>query len=276
MVNLRKMSVFKKLVLILISGIIFLGIYNEKLSFFTPCYEKEDISRLLTGKNLSDDDYIHIYRQTGISPGTIKKLLKKEEYDVITQLNNLYMKKPDIKKSYILFPMSVEEKNSRQLTPVADVEKGDILISFNTHTFLWRHGHCAIAVEKNTVLEHISKGHKSEITDVQKWGEYPSFIVLRHKDKRAGILAADYAAKNLSGIGYNILARKVKNNPQESKPEFSYCSHIVWQAYKAVGYDLDSNMGTFVTPENIAQSEELEVVQIFGCNGKKYENRLLK
>jgi len=52
-------------------------------------------------------------------------------------------------------------------------------------------------------------------------------------------------------------------NPK--KPISTNCAHIVWAAYKSVGIDLDSNGGPFVLPSNIARSEELECLQVFGA-----------
>ena len=45
------------------------------------------------------------------------------------------------------------------------------------------------------------------------------------------------------------------------------CAHLVWLAYAAYGYDIDSNGGLIVTPKDIAESELFEVVQIYGRVG---------
>ncbi len=55
----------------------------------------------------------------------------------------------------------------------------------------------------------------------------------------------------------------------------SHCSHIVWQAYMAAGCDIDSDKGFVVTPKDIAMSDELKIVQIFGINPKEYKDRFL-
>ena len=252
--------------------------YNDNKAFCSLEYKKEDISKLFYKNDISDEDLKLIYRQTGISPLIAKKLIESENYAVLEKLNDLYFKKPLFKKKYIAFLVTVEELNNFQITPVADLEKGDILISFNTHTFLWRHGHSAIVLDEDgTLLEHLAVGEKSCLTNAKDWGRYPSFIVLRHKDKKIASLAADYAKEKLVGIDYNIMAGILKKDKSDEKfLKSSHCSHLVWQAYKAVGIDIDSNKGVVVTPLDITNSNDLNVVQIYGCNPEKYQNRILQ
>ena len=54
--------------------------------------------------------------------------------------------------------------------------------------------------------------------------------------------------------------------PQGSgrRPYATHCSHLVWQAYKHFGYDIDSDGGPLVTCNDIARSDLLEVVQVYG------------
>ena len=247
-------------------------------AIYTPNYQREDISDLIKKNNLSDDDYMKIYEQTGVSPYAVKKMIASGDYLTLQQLNETYFDVQEIEKIFIAYPITLEERNKEQKTPIADLEKGDILVTFNTHTMGWRHGHCAIVLDENanTLLEHMSIGNVSCKTLPLSWEMYPSFVVLRHKDKEIAQNAAEYAEKNLVEIPYNILAGVIKKDKTGEENPSSHCSHIVWQAYKSQGVDLDNNKGIFVTPKDIALSEELEVVQIYGMNPKKYVDRIKK
>lgn len=245
---------------------------------YTPNYQRQNISGLIKKNNLSDSDYMTIYKQTGVSPYAAKKLIEFGDYETLQQLNEMYFSSQEIEKNFIAYPITLEERNKEQRTPIADLEKGDILITFNTHTMGWRHGHCAIVLDENanTLLEHMSIGNVSCKTASRGWEMYPAFVVLRYRDKEVAQKAAEYAEKNLVDIPYNILAGVIKKDKTGEEKPSSHCSHIVWQAYKSQSVDLDNNKGVFVTPKDIAMSDELEVVQIYGINPKKYVERIKK
>ena len=79
------------------------------------------------------------------------------------------------------------------------------------------------------------------------------------------------------GIEYNIFAGVVKKDKSDEKtPSSSHCSHIVWQAYKSQGVDIDQDKGIIVTPHDIAMSDKLSVVQIFGLDLASYQSRIMK
>ncbi len=46
----------------------------------------------------------------------------------------------------------------------------------------------------------------------------------------------------------------------------THCAHLVWEAYRMAGFDLDSDGGRLVTAKDIANSPLLEIVQIFGVD----------
>lgn len=251
---------------------------NKKQMFYQPEYKRADISELIRSENISDNEYMQIFRQTGVSPSAAKKLIEKENFDLIEMLNEIYFKEPLAEPDYIFYPFTAEEINTTQKTPIADLKKGDILITFNTHTLDWRHGHCGMVVDNGSILlEHMSVGETSCLTDADDWGVYPGFLVLRYKNEQTATKAADFAYENLVDIGYNVFAGLVnKDKSKSSVIDSSHCSHIIWQAYKAVGVDLDYNGGRIVTPKDISMSEHLEVVQIYGIDPKDYYDRIMK
>jgi len=247
-------------------------------AFYVPEYDYQSIDKVLNKEILTDDDYNLIFSQTGISPRACRELIGANKKYIIKILNSLYFEKPDIKRQYIFFPVTCEEKNTSQKTPVALLKDGDILITFNTHTLDWRHGHAAIVTDaaSGEILEHKSIGNVSTLSYIDFWRKYPAFMILRHADENIAKKAADYAKETLCGIEYNLLAGFIKKDKSdEVRPTGSHCSHIVWQAYKAAGDDIDYNGGAVVTPSDIAKSDKLGLIQIYGIDPEKYTLKVL-
>ncbi len=243
--------------------------------FYTPDYKKTDISDLIRNNKISESDYQEILRQTGVSPNAAKELIKNGEYQILDRLNDLYFTKPVIEKNYILFPVTAEERNFSQKTPIVKLQKGDILVTFNTGTLWWRHGHCSLVLDdEGTLLEHMSVGETSCKTSLENWRSYPGFAVLRHPDKSVSEKAVQYAETKLLDINYNMLSGIIKKDKSdEENIKNSHCSHIVWQAYKMAGVDIDYNGGAIVTPSDIALSDELQLVQIYGIDPDKIKDK---
>ncbi|MBE7050600.1 MAG: hypothetical protein E7394_07560 [Ruminococcaceae bacterium] len=270
---------YKKTLVLVVILIIFIirHIININTSFYLPDYNymslKNDIS--LMGKEI---DYKKIIKYTGLSPFAAKEMINNGDVEKLLKINKTYFQTPDFEKTYIAFPITAQEQNTVSIMPMASLKKGDILITYNTHTFEWRHGHAAIVVDDSgeVILEHMAIGQTSVLSSSSKWSKYPGFIILRHPDEETARRAAEYAYDNLVDIPYNIFAGLTdKDMSDDVSVASSHCSHIVWQAYKAVGCDLDSNRGSVVTPEDIALSDELRVVQIYGINPEKYKDRFL-
>ncbi len=267
------------LLLVIIVLILARHLNNKNQVFYEPEYKRADISEIIRSESISGDDYMLIYKQTGVSPYAAKELIEKGEFNLLERLNKLYFEKPEVELNYIAYPFTAEEVNTTQTTPIVDLKNGDVLITFNTHTLDWRHGHCGLVVdaEKGILLEHMSVGETSCLTDAKDWGSYPAFLVLRHNNEEMATKAADFAYENLLDIDYNIFAGLInKDKSKNSVVDSSHCSHIIWQAYKAVGVDLDYNGGQIVTPMDISLSDSLEVVQIYGIDPKDYAERIMK
>ena len=173
-----------------------------------------------------------------------------------------------------LFTRSERLTNFRSLVYDVDflptVQDGDILITFNGHVFGWRSGHAAIVVdaEERLTLEAIMPGCDSGICGLESWEEYPGFALLRLKgasaQERRQIAA--YAREHLTGLPYSLTAFTESGGAGAGTMPLSgtQCAHLVWYAYHQFGYDLDSNGGFVVTPEDLYRSSLLELVQIYG------------
>lgn len=254
-------------------------IYCSLCTFYVPDYPRRSISGILYKDNQSSEDMSVIFKQTGASPFAAKELINGGNTKILAELNKLYFTRPVINKEYIFFPFTAQESTNAQITPLVPLKDGDILITFNTHTCDWRHGHAAIVTDSrhDEILEHRSIGCVSTLGKASLWGNYPAFAVLRYTDESISGDAARYAREHLLGLDYNILAGVLKKDKTDDiSGASSHCSHIVWQAYKAFGVDIDSNGGVFVTPHDIAMSDKLKVVQIFGMKQSDFTGRILK
>lgn len=237
----------------------------EKKAHIMPEAEKADISRLLQKTSLSAEDYQILFAQTGLSKTAVDKLIKSGESEKLYTIQELFFREPEIcceKNSLISREEYVTDSQGRPEKGMllADIENGDILYTPNSHVAGWRNGHAAMVVdaEEGLILEAQVLGKNSCFTSAKRWENYPAFAVLRLKDadmqQRSEI--AERAAETLQGIPYRLSA--------DTFGKGTHCSHLVWQAYKAFGWDIDSDGGLIVTPHDILTSPLLETIQLYG------------
>ena len=254
-------------------------LYNQSLIFQSTDEPYKDISNYYEKSELSENEYIEIFKQTGVSPYAYNELKSINKLYMLDMLHKMYFNKPDIEQKYLCFPFTTMEYNISQKTPIISVKDGDILVNLSTSTLDWRHGHSAIVIdaEKDKTIEHTLVGGVSQEGSVSSWSTQPRFVVLRYEDEEVVSKVVKYAKENLLGVGYNIFVGidGKKDKSDEKKKYASNCSHIVWQAFKSQGIDIDSNGGLFVTPEEIALCDKLKVVQIYGIDTKEYIDRIL-
>lgn len=252
-------------------------IITEPQAHQKPQWSIEDISGLLSKETLSPTDYQHLFNQTGLGPAAVDELRTtpagREQILAISQ----YFFAPVTYRCDKNSPISREESlvdADDQLisgTILAPLHNSDILITSASHTFGWRNGHVALVVDaqKGQTLESVVLGTNSSLQNIQKWTNYPNFIVLRLKDISPEIAdaIAEKAVAALYDIPYRLSVGLL--SPKEQLPEAvtgTHCAHLIWQAYQFFGYDLDYNQGAVVTPMDIAKSPLLEVVQIYGID----------
>jgi len=247
--------------------------------YYSPEYPKADLTDILKKDALNNKELDFLSSQTGIAPKVIEEIFENGDKAVLTDMQDMYFTTPDANRSFIFFPVTAEERNKTQRTKMPSIKKGDILVTFNTSTLGWRHGHSALVVDEvsGKIVEHLSVGNTSTVSYIESFMSYPAFVVLRHPDEAVACKAADYALESLVDIDYNIFAGIIKKDKSHmKKPDSSHCSHIVWQAYKYAGVDIDENKGRIVVPKDISLSSELQVVQIYGVNPKNYKSRMIK
>ncbi len=241
--------------------------YIEPLAHVYPSSEKTDISYLTekTVYDYTEEDYAVIFQQTGLGKAAVKNLTS-------TGLLKAYQDSYFAEIEYTCTmnsPISFEERIENSPVMLAPLEDGDVLVTSASHVFSWRNGHAAIVVdaEEGITLEAVVIGKNSKVQDMEKWRHYPNFTVLRLKDtkkeERAAIARSAY--DYLCGIPYWVTIGIFPAKYSElNVARGTQCAHLVWLAYAAHGYDIDSDNGLIVTPNDILESDLFEVVQIYG------------
>lgn len=241
--------------------------YIESIAYIPPASTRQDISAV-AGKSsaeLTDEDYGFIFEQTGLGKAAVSGL---SDLSLLYDYQENYYSQREyecIKNS----PISFEERITGKPVRLAPLEEGDILVTSSAHVLSWRNGHAAIVVDadRGTTLEAVVIGKNSKTQDISKWTRYPNFAVLRLKDadKKERAQIARSAMENLYNIPYNVLIGLYPMKYSKlGNVSGTQCAHLIWVAYAAYGYDIDSSRGLIVTPHDILKSDRFEIVQIYG------------
>ena len=107
------------------------------------------------------------------------------------------------------------------------------------------------------------------------WRTYSNLAVLRVKglDEQERAASAEYAMEHLVGIPYHLTAGFFgPKAPEPDSPGFGLqCSYLVWYAWQAAGYDLDSDGGPLASSYDLLHSDLLEVVQLYGMDPRLFD-----
>lgn len=242
---------------------------------YTPQVEALDLEPLLNQETFSPADYNLLFEQTGLGQPIIDELHSTTDFkEKILSFQADYLKEVKTYSEY-LPPVTVcemvgdaKDSNHTAAFQLAPYHNGYLFFTKSTFTMNWRHGHIGIVTDevRGITVEALNPGYPSMEQDVSKWIYYPTFKMMRLKDVPLSKLntISQYADNYLKGLPYNILASKVQDPITDT-----HCSLLIWQAFKAFGYDLDATGGLLVSPKNIASSPLLEVLQIYGFDPKK-------
>lgn len=241
--------------------------YIEPLAHIYPSANRTDIA-YLSQKSVSDlteGDYDVIFRQTGLGKSAVDNL---SSLMLLNAYQESYFAEIEFECT-MNSPVSFEERIKDSPVLLAPIEDGDVLITNSSHVFSWRNGHAAIVVdaEKGVTLEAVVIGKNSKVQDIEKWRNYPNFVILRlknaKKEERAAIARSAY--NYLNDIPYILTIGIAPSKYSELETaRGTQCAHLVWLAYAAHGYDIDSDNGFIVTPNDILNSDLFEVVQVYG------------
>ena len=276
--SIRVLTIIAAVIFITAAVLVISGIMTEPAAHIAPDYQQINIEPILSKNQLTEEDYKTLLYQTGLGKPSIDELRSEsaDSIPAILDFQQNFFKEID----YVCesnSPISKEESvvdengNLTEGTQLAPLHNGYIMITKSSHVFGWRNGHAAIIVDaaQGQTLESVVLGTNSLVQQTDKWTNYPNFMIFRIKGTSEELLneISQSALKNLNNIPYDFTVGVL--GPKYEKPgEISgtQCSHLVWEAFKLYGFDLDSDSGMIVTPKDIANSPLLEVVQVYGVD----------
>lgn len=247
----------------------------QRQNYYTPPYDPVNLRPILSKAVMDEADYKLIYEQTGIARPIVDELKESPQFkEKMIKFQKNYLSQPHIVSSPMnLFTREdiIKSSNNEPIPgfEMAPYQKGYIFLTKSTYTMGWRHGHAGIVIDakRGKTLEALSPGTMSMEQDIDKWRYYATFKMMRPKEVDQAELdrIADYAGELLRNLPYHIFADK----NQGPFPYETHCSLLVWQAYKAFGFDLDPKGELLVSPADLASSPLLETLQIYGFDPNK-------
>ncbi|MBQ3058015.1 MAG: hypothetical protein IJD00_03605 [Clostridia bacterium] len=233
---------------------------------FTPQYERVTLTE--------ETDYETIFLQTGLGKAAAEELINEGRFDKILEAQELFFANDKIECIPLIKWFTREERLKNELIPFYDLQPGDILVTLSTHTFGWRHGHCAIVIDDFTTVESISMGENASKGYIRYWQDYSNFAVLRVKNKtiEERQAVAKFTIDKLLDKPYSIFSGLgFKKVPDVDSKGFSlHCSYLVWYAWNNFGVDLDSDKGRLATSFDILNSDKVEIVQLYGMDPNEF------
>lgn len=231
-----------------------------------PSYAREDLTEVLAKSAWDESDYEFLYRQTGLTKQPLDYL--KNNASGIKRFQDALFYQGTVSHDTSI-PFSSHDMLD-YYAPVAPLKCGDVIVSASVHTMGWRNGHAALVVDANRGLtvQAVAPGMDTMLLSTQWFREAANFMVLRPKNIPQDTLdnIADYAKNKLVGVKYSLFTGFFNPKDQSENPQTTHCSHVVWQAYKAFGYDIDCNGGALVLPRDIARCDLFEVIQVYGLD----------
>lgn len=234
-----------------------------------------DLKAVAEKAELQEADYKLIFSQTGLGRVAVDDLKASDEnfYQTLASFQQQKRLPATYERRYLFFPTTTadvlvnDEGDFRTLT-IPPLKDGDVLLTKSTKTLVYRHGHAALVTdaERGAAMEAMMIGTVSAQTSVDSWGSYATLMVLGPKTKAEQTKKAlNFAGRNLLHVPYHLFAGFMNKDKSNVVPvNYTYCSHLVWQAYKATGLDLDTDGGWLVSPCDISASSDLEVVFSYG------------
>lgn len=280
--------------LLIYGGLLLWKTTVDHLVRWTPDYAKVDLPDFSSLSALDDTEIALLFQQTGLSALGLTRLEEAGRLEELSTFQRAFFLESVLvdgsleSLSDYSYPLEVLptycEKNSPisweewmldlegnrgWYYPMVPLKEGDILITPNSYSFGWRQGHSALVVdvEEGLTLESVVLGQNSTTQWAGKWQGFPAVVVLQHKDESLGEKAAQIAMEHLYDIPYTLTIGVLSNKYRSfDNINSTNCSHLVWQAYQWLDTDIDGNGGVQAFPQDFGQSDQLEIVQIWGIN----------
>lgn len=247
-------------------------LFAEKNVAVTPNYAEVSLEEISKKERLSTEDFRLIREQTGLSENATKALWREgNRKELLLREQQLFFHTPTYQCRSLTGLVKVEVINGKEnYFGLYDLQPGDVLLTPNTHTFGYRHGHSALAIGNGALLEATEIGKPVSKTEAFFWGGYPAGIHLRITESAAakigmsrqelGSKAAAYAEKNLIDDNYRLTAGAFHNDTEENETQ---CAHLIWAAFAPFGIDVSARDFP-VTPHALLQSGKFEVIRFWG------------
>lgn len=245
----------------------------DNFECWRPDYEmipEEEMRSILSQKELSPDDYALLYKQTGLTQIGIDRARENGEWGKkrVLEIQQAYFEKHTV-EHYKFAPYICTCNIGEDFIPNIYLEDGDVIVSSSTQFFGWRMGHAGLVTDGDNgrVLQATAVGEVSYEGDIEDFTNRITFMIFSPRaseDTKHKVV--DYALNTLVGLYYNPL-QGVFNSKNSIKT--TQCSHLVWYAYNKFGIDLDYNGGGIVTPKDLANSKNMELVHVFGFDPNK-------
>jgi len=272
--------------LLIVLLILFLQlVWAHRQEIYTPDLPKTDLSDILETPVLTEEDYTTLLLQTGLGKSAVDYLLNQGETgkkEILSYQDAYFTKQKEHCFPFISY-FTCEDKLTDDAGNVTNgpapvnLQKGDIILTLSTHTFGWRHGHAGLVVDtegSGETLECAELGTDSKINDASKWWQYSTYAIVRIKGVSSEMQEAvvDFADEHLVDVPYHLTSGLFGDKMQDfaSKGFGLQCDYLVWYAWNAMGYDLDSDGGRLVTTTDLLNSDLVEIVQIYGIDPHKF------
>lgn len=259
-------------------------VFPHRIQPFRPGYAQVDLSPVLAQEVLDREDYELLLAQTGLGPAAIDDLREQGEHGTAQILDTqaAFFTPPGQDRCSALGVTTREHRyldeagHMLYAVPLAPLKAGDVIVSFSTHTAGWTHGHAALVVDPDPqrpiTLESVVLGTRSDTMDANHWRGYTTMMVLRPKaQEETRRQVAQLAMERLYDIPYSLVSGVFGDKLQPlDGPHNAQCGYLPWYAWMAMGVDLDGDGGRVVAPLDLAESPNVEVVQLYGLDPGRY------
>lgn len=262
--------------LLLIFALVAATALTERNAQSRPSAAQQDISAILEKDIWTAADYRQIWQQTGLGREIVDTLRteKNGNQQILREQERFFSAPPYDCRILSGFSMAEGLTRKSDFYPLYGLQPGDVVLTKSTHTLFYRHGHSALCLDADTLLEATAIGNPTEETAAENWGSYPSGIQLRITKEAAaetgmnreelGKAVAKYAEEKLSNDTYNLLAGAIGKGIDTGETQ---CAYLVWAAYRPFGIDVSSRNFP-ITPHALLQSGKFEVIRCWGFDSE--------
>lgn len=274
----KRKIVFRILLMAIIGLYLLQTVWSHRIWYYHSQEIPVPIEAVLKKDVMSQEDYALLFEQTGLGRCAIDELLGRGEEGKQQILNSQrwFFKEYQVKCTPLLWWFTREDilidsaHNQAIGPPIPTLQPGDILLTLSTHSLGWTHGHAAIALDHQVLLESRVLGENSALSEVDSWRYYANYVIVRVKNapNKLRHKVAEYARESLQNIPYRLTAGLLGEKAADASSAFfgSQCAYLPWYAWNQFGIDLDGDGGRLVTPMDILKSDKIEIVQVYGID----------